>query len=69
MRDELKQVYNGVKEFFIESTDNLKQAKSLLGGVVEKVTEKVQGSTFEHIFKKRSGKGMSEMTLVINLIS
>lgn len=52
LRDELKHVYNGVKEFFRENAKNLNQARSLLGDVVEKVKEKIQGSTFERAFRQ-----------------
>lgn len=52
LRSELKHVYDGVKEFFREGSNNLKQARDLLGGVVEKVREKMQGSTFERTFKQ-----------------
>lgn len=51
LRDELRHVYDGIKEFFREGSNNLKQARDLLGGVVEKIREKVQGSTFERTFK------------------
>lgn len=52
LREEINQIYEGLKEFFRERTDTLQQAKSLLGGVVEKVRDRMQGSLFERTHKK-----------------
>jgi hypothetical protein len=41
-----------VKAFFTEQIDNLQQVKTLLGGIVEEVRERVQESTFERIYKQ-----------------
>lgn len=52
LKDEISHIYQGVKDFFRERTENMQQARSFVGEVVDKIRENVQGTMFEKFFKQ-----------------